>query len=140
MIEKSLLPSVSVFRVFITVTVVIVVTFFFFVSILQYTTPPVAPVAVRPIATLAGTQFSRKKKNISLSFGLKNGLGSGLEISHSEKDSCLQNKGGISSHFSSQEVNSIALLKFQQSFCIGVVHPVILETFLNSLFRFQQSH
>ena len=43
-----------------------------------------------------------------------------------------------------QEVNSIALLKsqqtFQQSFYSSVGHPVVLETLLKSLLRFQQSY
>ena len=41
-------------------------------------------------------------------------------------------------------VNSIALLKsqqtFQQSFYSSVGHPVVLETLLKSLLRFQQSY
>ena len=47
-----------------------------------------------------------------------------------------------------QEVNSIALLKsqqtfqqtFQQSFYSSVGHPVVLETLLKTLLRFQQSY
>ena len=42
------------------------------------------------------------------------------------------------------EVNSIALLNsqqtFQQSFYSSVGHPVVLETLLKSLLRFQQSY
>ena len=38
------------------------------------------------------------------------------------------------------EVNSIALLKYQQSFYSSVGHPVVLETLLKSLLKFQQSY
>ena len=59
-----------------------------------------------------------------------------------------EQEGEVGAGLDELEVNSIALLKsqqtfqetFQQSFYSSAGHPVVLETLLKSLLRFQQSY